>query len=151
MNSCVRVVGVRFGIGVLLVYSTVFSALSSAANTAVSNREVQLANGVAQHNLSSRFDEDLWFKIKVPDGVHSIKFEVFGGTGDADMYVKRGYRPTDDDWDCRPMLAGNDEQCKLDNAGGVYFVRLKSYVGYTALSLRVSFNNLPQSIQRAIF
>jgi hypothetical protein len=42
------------------------------------------------------------------------------GTGDADLYVRRGSSPEVDDYDCRADGGDSDESCSVDGAGPVY-------------------------------
>ncbi len=55
---------------------------------------------------------------------------VMTGTGDADLYVRRGSAPTGDAFDCRPYLDGSSETCDLDGSGPIYV----SVAGYAATS-----------------
>jgi len=143
MRKLLRVIGVCG----LLVNVPLSSGVELSLHTPKSEAQVsRLVNGVVKRNLASRFDQDMWFSIAVPAHVERVKFESFGGTGDADMYVKLGSKPTDDDWDCRPMMAGNSEQCVMTSTGGVYFVRLKSFVGFTAVNLKASFSTVARTI-----
>ncbi len=42
------------------------------------------------------------------------------GTGDADLYVKKGSQPTTNSYDCRPYKGGSDESCELNGPGDIY-------------------------------
>jgi hypothetical protein len=48
------------------------------------------------------------------------------GTGDADLYIKKGSAPTKDSYDCRPYGGTADEECKVTLAAGekVYWMVL---------------------------
>ena len=98
-----------------------------------------LENGVAKTGLASNVGTDLTFTIEVPTGATDIMFNMSGGTGDADMYVKFGSAPTDSSYDCRPYESGNTEACTITSAGGTYHVRLKAYSNFTGVSLTASF------------
>jgi hypothetical protein len=43
------------------------------------------------------------------------------GTGDADLYARKGSEPTEAMWDCRPYASTSEEQCRLEGAGTWYF------------------------------
>ena len=62
------------------------------------------------------------------------------GSGDADLYVRFGSRPTSQAYDCRPYLNGSNETCSLTVPSGVTqaFVAVN---GYSAASynLRVEY------------
>ena len=48
------------------------------------------------------------------------------GTGDADLYVRKGAQPTRDDFDCRPYMASSNEECRMEGAG-TYYVAIHGY------------------------
>ncbi|MCC6807554.1 MAG: pre-peptidase C-terminal domain-containing protein [Deltaproteobacteria bacterium] len=50
------------------------------------------------------------------------------GTGDADLYVRKGATPTSSAYDCRPYKDGSVEECQAAGGGAVYV----SVNGYTA-------------------
>lgn len=49
------------------------------------------------------------------DGDYTIKLS---GTGDADLYVKKGAAPTTSDYDCRPYGGTSNEECVVTLAAG---------------------------------
>jgi hypothetical protein len=63
------------------------------------------------------------------DAEHTVKLS---GTGDADLYVKKGAAPTTSSYDCRPYGGTADEECKVTlKAGEKVFWMV---VGYSATS-----------------
>ena len=61
------------------------------------------------------------FKMLGPYQAGSGKVTVtMRGTGDADLYVRRGALPEVDDYDCRAQGGDSDEKCTVDGAGPVY-------------------------------
>ena len=72
-----------------------------------------------------------------------------GGSGDVDLYVKRGSEATTSNWDCRPYAYGNNEKCTV-NTAGTYHIMLNPYSDYSGVSLCVragdSALNVPESI-----
>lgn len=80
------------------------------------------------------------YRIEVPEGQEGIRFQISGGTGDCDMYIKRGARPTDSDWDYHPVQSGNDESISLgDMEGGDWYVRLKAAAAYSDVTLEADY------------
>jgi hypothetical protein len=68
---------------------------------------------------------------------------TWGGTGDADLYVKFGTKPTTTDYDYRPFLAGNDETVTVNNpAAGTWYIMIRSYADYTGLSLKATYSDV---------
>ena len=60
------------------------------------------------------------------------------GNGDADLYVRRGATPDEEQFDCRPYDGGSDESCTVP-AGGPVFVSIFGY-DTAELSLDLSFS-----------
>ncbi len=74
-----------------------------------------------------------------PAGATAMKFEMSGGTGDADLYVKFGSAPTTTSYDCRPYAAGNAESCTFNPAQqGTYYVMIRAYSAFSGVTLKVS-------------
>ncbi|WP_444994536.1 pre-peptidase C-terminal domain-containing protein [Aliikangiella sp. IMCC44359] len=94
-----------------------------------------LQNGVPVTGLSATKGNDLVYTMQVPSGAKGIQFNISGGTGDADMYVKFGAKPTDTSYDCRPYKNGNTESCTGSQSGGTYYIRVKAYSNFSGVSL----------------
>lgn len=94
-----------------------------------------LANGVPVTGLAATTGNDITFTMDVPAGATNISFDMTGGTGDADLYVKFGSAPTDTSYDCRPYKSGNVESCAGTSTGGTYYVRIKAYSSFDGVSL----------------
>ncbi|WP_444996213.1 pre-peptidase C-terminal domain-containing protein [Aliikangiella sp. IMCC44359] len=95
----------------------------------------KLQNGVAKTNLSANRGGEIVYTLAVPSGATNIKFNMSGGSGDADLYVKFGSKPTDSSYDCRPYKNGNSESCTGSSTGGTYYVRLKAYSSFSGVSI----------------
>ena len=97
-----------------------------------------LENGIAKTNLGS--STELSFTMDVPAGATDLTFDMAGGTGDADLYVKFGSAPTSSSYDCRPYKGGNTESCPITNVqAGTYYVKVVAYSAYTGVSLTGSY------------
>jgi serine protease len=100
-----------------------------------------LENGVAATGLSASTGSDVVYTMEVPAGATDVKFDITGGTGDADMYVKFGSEPTDSSYDCRPYKGGNVESCTGTQTGGTYYVRVKAYSSFSGVNLTGSYTD----------
>jgi pseudolysin/vibriolysin len=79
------------------------------------------------------------YTIDVPAGKTSVVFTISGGTGDADMYVRRGAAPTTSTYDCRPYTSGNSETCTFNApVAGTYYVNVRAYAAYSGVSLKAN-------------
>lgn len=95
-----------------------------------------LSNGVAKTGLSGASGSQTFFTLQVPAGASNLSFVMSGGSGDADMYVKFGSKPTTSSYDCRPYRSGNNETCNISNVqAGTYHVMLRGYSSYSNVSL----------------
>jgi len=80
------------------------------------------------------------FTLAVPANASNLKFDLTGGTGDADLYVKFASAPTTSDYECRSWESGNTEQCPISNAQvGTYYVMVHGYAAYTNANLTASY------------
>lgn len=95
----------------------------------------ELSNGVPVSGLSASTGNDVLYTLDVPSGASNIEFNMSGGSGDADLYVKFGSAPTDSSYDCRPYSSGNNETCTGSQSGGTYYVRVKAYSTFSGASL----------------
>lgn len=87
-------------------------------------------------NISSRVGETQIFQYVNPIISEHLNFSIEGGSGDADLYVKFGSVPTPNDYDCRPYLPGNNENCDVDpNLVGTYYILIYAYRTYDHVTL----------------
>ena len=86
--------------------------------------------------LSGAASSETFFTYKTPADVKTVSFNMSGGTGDADMYVKFGSKPTTSSYDCRPYKSGNTEACNV-SAGkeGTYHVMIRGYSAYSGTQI----------------
>ena len=100
----------------------------------------ELANGVTVTGITVGANGEVKYQLVVPNGATNLLFAMYGGTGDADMYVKYGAPPTNTSYDCRPYAFGNSENCFFPAPrAGVWYVTLKGYSAGTGISLYPSF------------
>ena len=79
------------------------------------------------------------YTITVPAGKTSVVFNLSGGTGDADLYVRIGSAPTTSSYNCRPYLSGNAETCTFNApTAGTYYVGVRAYAAYSGVSLKAT-------------
>ena len=96
-----------------------------------------LANGVPVTGISGATNSQQFWKLAVPAGQAKVVFTITGGTGDADLYVRSGSKPTTTTYNCRPFLSGNTETCTINApAAGDWFVMINGYAAYTGVTLK---------------
>lgn len=95
-----------------------------------------LESGVAVSGLAGEAVSDRYFMIDVPAGSLRLTVSIFGGTGDADLYVRHGALPLNHAYDCRPLRQGNGETCTfMDPAEGGWYIRVHGFAPYDGLTL----------------
>lgn len=101
----------------------------------------ELENGVAETGLSASTGDDLLYTLEVPAGATNLNFQISGGSGDADLYVRYGAAPTTSTYDCRPYQSGNNESCSISNVqAGTYYVMVRAYSSFSSVSLVGSYD-----------
>ena len=101
----------------------------------------ELTNGVAVTGLSGSTGTEQNFTMDVPAGASNLAFNMSGGSGDADLYVKFGSAPTTSSYDCRPYASGNNESCPVASPQqGTYYVMIRAYSTYSGVSLVGSYD-----------
>jgi serine protease len=95
-----------------------------------------LTNGTPVTGIGGATGSQQYWKLSVPAGQSTLTFNIGGGTGDADLYVKAGAKPTTTSYDCRPYLNGNSESCTFNSpAAADYYVMLRGYQTFAGVSL----------------
>ncbi|WP_338052873.1 M4 family metallopeptidase [Pyxidicoccus trucidator] len=98
-----------------------------------------LEKNVPATDLSGARASKAYFSVVVPEGATGLTFTLSGGTGDADLYVRRGQAPTATSYDCRPYRSGNNEVCTFAAPGdGIWFVMLNGFSAYSGATLTVT-------------
>ena len=102
---------------------------------------VTLTNGVAVTSIGASTGAWKHYKITVPSGQSSLVIAMSGGTGDADMYVKRGAQPTSSVYDYRPYLNGNNETVTVTNpVAGDWYISLYAYSTFSGVTLKATYS-----------
>ena len=99
-----------------------------------------LTNNVPVSNLSGATNNNAYYSLTVPSGAANLVFEISGGLGDSDLYVKFDSAPNLSTYDCSPFLNGNSETCTISNIqAGTYYVMLHAFSSYSGVTLKGSF------------
>lgn len=99
-----------------------------------------LENGVAKTSLAASQNQEIVFTMELPAGATDLNFNMSGGSGDADLYVRFGSEPTTSTYDCRPYKTGNAESCPISSAqAGTYYVKIIAYSTFSGVNLVGSF------------
>lgn len=100
-----------------------------------------LTNNVPVSDISGAQGSEQFWSIQVPAGQTSLVVTISGGSGDADLYVRAGSKPTTASYNCRPYLNGNNETCTITNpAAGTFYVMLRGYTAYSGVTLKAVYS-----------
>jgi len=114
--------------------------LATAASSALAATTME--NGTSITNISGASGSETFYTLDVPAGASNLSFNISGGTGDADIYVKFGSQASSSNWDCRPYRSGNNETCDISNIqSGTYSVLLDAWSSYSGVTLVGNFND----------
>lgn len=103
-----------------------------------------LNNGSVRDGLSASGDTKLMYRLTVPAGATHLKFQISGGGGDADLYVRRGTEPSLSTYDCRPWQAGNNETCTFAAPmAGEWYAMLSGDPNFNGVRLSASYTAAP--------
>ncbi len=106
-----------------------------------------LTNGVPVTGLAGATGNQKFYKIDVPTGQSQLEIKLSGGTGDADLYVRKDTPPTLTEWDYRPYLIGNNETVTINTpVAGTYFILLNAYQAYTGATLVATYTPVAEAV-----
>lgn len=92
------------------------------------------------NNISVARSAWAYYTIAVPTGMRVLTVTISGGTGDGDLYVRRGSRPTTSSYDCRPYLNGNNENCTFNNpVAATYHIGIRGATTVSGVTLTTSY------------
>ncbi|MEJ2765175.1 M4 family metallopeptidase [Photobacterium sp. MCCC 1A19761] len=122
---------------VVSAFATV--GVNAACGTTPPPGDLELKNGQPVSGLAGASGSEVHYTFTATAGA-SARVAISGGTGDADLYVKAGSKPTTQSWDCRPYRSGNNESCTVNVAAGqTYYVMLKGYSQYSGVTLSLNY------------
>lgn len=118
------------------------SAQAQATTSACTGNVLQ--NGVPVTGISGATGNQQFWTMAVPAGASNLQFQISGGTGDADLYVRFGSAPTTSTYNCRPFLGGNNETCTFAAPSvGTWHVMLNGFSAYSGVTLVGSYSTGP--------
>jgi serine protease len=99
-----------------------------------------LGNGVPVTDLSGTAGSQQYWVIDVPAGQKTLTVTTAGGTGDVDLYVRRGSPPTADEHDCASLGLGTIESCiEVSPAADAWYVMIAGSSDYSGVTLTASY------------
>ena len=116
-----------------------YSAFSGVSLTASYDEGSTGGGGIDESNLSGAADSKKFYTIDVASGTSKLTVTMSGGSGDADLYVRRNNKPTENNYKCRPYKNGNNETCNINNPGaGTWHIGVFGYSSYSGVNLKAT-------------
>ncbi|MEI5637534.1 MULTISPECIES: M4 family metallopeptidase [unclassified Pseudoalteromonas] len=116
------------------------SNLSSGSDCAEPTPDEELTNGVPRTGISGAEKQQQFFTLDVPANATNLNFATSGGSGDADLYVRLGQRPTLDTYDCNSTSSTSTESCDITNIqAGKYYVMVEAWNAISDVTLTGSY------------
>lgn len=126
------------------------SAIASATFTF--NGATTLTDGVAKSGLTGAVGSAAYYVINVPAGETKLEISTFGGTGDVDMYVRRGSMPNLSTYDYKPGQSGNNEVVTISNpVAGSWYIMLHGYAAYSGVAVMADHSRVAAKVATPVF
>ncbi|WP_168204128.1 pre-peptidase C-terminal domain-containing protein [Aliikangiella coralliicola] len=98
-----------------------------------------LGGSLEKSNLSGEKGEWRYYSVDIPAGTANLTVKINGGSGDADLYVRKNQQPTEGSYDCRPWINGNVESCEFNQPETTtWHIGVKAYSDYESVKLRAT-------------
>lgn len=118
-----------------------YSLLGSGGSEPPADDTVTLSNGQTMSSISGSTGSWKYYKLTVPSGQSKLDIRITGGSGDADLYVKRGSKPTTSSYDYRPYKSGNEESVSVTSpVAGDWYIGIHAYSSYSGLALQATYS-----------
>lgn len=137
--------------GLVTAVSPGFSAVEARSGSDVYTSNITvlpllgtaLTNGVGVSISSSGArNSSVLYRITVPTGKTNLNFSLTGGTGDADIYIRKSLTPTTGAGGsvCKSENGGNEETCNVANpAAGTWYVLVVVWDPYAGATLKATY------------
>ena len=121
---------------VMLNGYSAYAGVSLTADYTAATGGGNTGGGGTLTNLSATTGNWLHYTLAVPAGMSSLNVTMSGGSGDGDLYVRRGARPTTSSYDCRPYKNGNSESCSFSNPqAATWHISIRAYSSFSGVTL----------------
>ncbi len=135
VTSSGLVTAVGVGAADVTAASSENSEVLSSATVTVTSSATALTSGVAVTGISGAAGSSRHYRITVPTGATQLSVST-NGTGDLDLYVRRGTEATRTIADCDSEGASAAESCVIANpTAGEWYIMLYGFTAYSNVSL----------------
>lgn len=100
-----------------------------------------LTKDVAIGDNEGDTSSEQFFTLHVPDNAVNLEFTTQSGSGDIDLYVKFGAKPTTTNYDCRSINFGTSQNCGVSTPSeGTYYAMLLGNAAYSGVSIEGTYS-----------
>ncbi len=118
---------------------------SSSCGTGTEPSLTVISNGDTVSLASTHAGETRSYVLHTVVG-SNLNVSISGGSGDADLYVKKDDAPTQNNHDCAPYLTGNTESCHFETVSAApYYIDIVAYDDFSNVRLSVSYTESSES------
>lgn len=112
-----------------------------AAVCCLGSAQAQAITSPLERTVSGEADSFQVIPLEIPAGTKTLSIAISGGTGDPDLYVRRGEQPDFEAFDCRPWIDGSDEKCDFtDPQSGTWYIGLHAWTAFADTKLSASWD-----------
>lgn len=126
-------------------YHVMMSAYSTFSGVSLTGNYTEDSGGTGGSGSASDISvgRKAWtyYTLDIPAGMKTLNFNLSGGTGDADLYIRRGANPTTSTYDCGSWESGNTESCSFTNpTADTWNIGIYGYTAASGMTLNVVWN-----------
>jgi serine protease len=126
--------------GVTAIIAKVGNESASSSITVNQLQGIALVKNVPVTGLSGATGTSKLYRIFVPAGTTQLRFTLSGGSGDADIYVRRGTPPTNASFTFFSFNGGNGELITVNNPqSGTWYVLVDAFETYAGATLTATY------------
>jgi hypothetical protein len=126
--------------GVTAIIAKVGNESASSSITVNQLQGIALTKNVPVTGLAGATGTSKLYRIFVPAGTTQLRFTLAGGSGDADIYVRRGTPPTNASFTFFSFNGGNGELITVNNPqSGTWYVLVDAFETYAGATLTATY------------
>jgi serine protease len=112
-------------------------AKAQGVGTIMNDDATALSSGVAVGPISGSTGTNFYYSLVVPPGKTNVTFTTSGGTGDADLFVRRDAMPSRSQSDQSSQGADTQESVSIDSpVAGTYYVLVYAWNNISGVSVK---------------
>ena len=108
--------------------------------------------GATLTGVGATENDELLYRLDLPSAANNLTVELSGGTGDVDLFMEAGTRPSDRDAynDCQSGSPTTAERCQLAGvSAGPYYILLHAFSTFSGVTMTITLDGevLPFNIE----